>query len=83
MVVGGGGGGGWNCCSWYPVTRQHIGRVSVKSQLGVSWYIAHAVFYNHQRTGRGAGGAGGAAAAPVGKKIVLFGQRHSKKYFII
>ena len=29
------------------------------------------------------GGAGGAAAPPVGKKIVLFGQRHSKKYFII
>ena len=45
---GGRGGGvvGWNCCSWHPVTRQHISRVSVKSQLGVSWFIAHAVFYN-------------------------------------
>ena len=34
-------------------------------------------------TAYGAGGAGGAAAPPVGKKIVLLGQSHSKKYFII
>ena len=71
------------CRSWYytvgscnPVILSSMSFKCIRDHI-ISRYNS---FQDISVRGRGAGGA---AAPPVGKKIVLFGQRHSKKYFII